>query len=148
MSSVVRITGIGLATPLGATAAATWAVLGTGRAIDDHARVPGLGADAERDAVPRVNRLARLVAREAVNQAGWNRDALQPAAVIVGTSKGPVDHWLQSLAKSPPAGGMPLELGLGDCASDPARELGIRGPRLTLSAACASGLLALGLARR
>lgn len=104
---------------------------------------------------PCVISLAIDAAREAVAAAGWSQDDLSrhgATAVIVGTSKGPVETWLTP----PPAhisftpyvsGGRDAVFGLAavcDAVSH-AVDAGA-GPRLTLSAACASGLHALGRA--
>jgi 3-oxoacyl-[acyl-carrier-protein] synthase II len=56
------------------------------------------------------------------------------AAVVVGTSKGSVEDWLA---------GAPAPTGLADIAERVATSFGLYGPRLTVSAACASGLHAL-----
>ena len=83
-----------------------------------------------------------LAAREAI--ASCEADSgpplcLNDAALIVGTSKGPVEKWLTSGMICGPSG----SYGLAQIADDVARELGHSGPRLTTSAACASGLHAL-----
>ncbi|MDB5304202.1 MAG: 3-oxoacyl-(acyl-carrier-protein) synthase [Phycisphaerales bacterium] len=145
MSIVPIITGIGLATPLGDNLAATWESLCAARHITHHARVPGIEAGNE----PRVNVLAKRVAHEAVASAGWTAEQQQSAALVVGTSKGPVEAWIapppEMIDNPPPvaAGRLPV-FGLADTADAVARALGLGyGPRLTLSAACASGLHAL-----
>ena len=126
-------------TPFG-DATDTWAALLAGRSIDDHARAALDGAER------RAFRLARAAAAGCVAKGV----TLEPgAAVIVGTSKGPIEEWL-----APPpgpdcastsdnlAGGL-RPAGLGDIAAGFADILGLYGPRLTVSAACASGLHAL-----
>lgn len=127
------ITGIGLVTALGTTAAQTWDALLAGRFIEDHAKAP-LEFPGK---LPRVSSLAIRAAREAT--AGID---LSGAAIVVGTSKGPVESWLQ-----PPAQLSDVErsvrLGLATIAADVAADLQVHGPCLTLSAACASGLHAL-----
>lgn len=64
------------------------------------------------------------------------------AAVVVGTSKGNIEDWFD-----PPTSDNPMEglspAGLGVLAGELSKHLGTRGPVLTLSAACASGLHAL-----
>ena len=101
---------------------ATWQGLLSGRSINDHAPCDGV-------AVPRrCAQLGLLVARNAACR-------LQDGAgVVVGTSKGSVEDWLSGTV-SPD--------GLGDIAGSVASALGLSGPRLTVSAACASGLHAL-----
>lgn len=129
------ITGIGLVTALGHTAAQTWDALLAGRAIHDHAKTNlefPLG-------VSRVSQLAIRAAREA--HGATDRSSAE-TALVVGTSKGPVEQWL-----SPPSTLSDVKRpdweGLSQVASDVARDLFIEGPRITISAACASGLLAL-----
>jgi len=132
---VPAITGLGLITPLGNTAAETWDALLAGRAIIDHAKVPlefptGL---------PRISQLAIRAAREAL--AGTERRPAE-TAIVIGTSKGPVEQWLQAPARLSDVK-PPIWTGLSQVASDLAGELKIGGPRITVSAACASGLHAL-----
>jgi 3-oxoacyl-(acyl-carrier-protein) synthase len=107
---------------------ATWDALAAGKFITDHSRAAG-----EFDA-PRVCALARRAASEAIAHAGWNQGELRDAALVVGTSKGPIESWLDGLI---------APSGLAEVAADVASALGIGGPRLTISTACASGLHAL-----
>jgi len=101
---------------------ATWDALLSGRFIEDHARCEDV-------TVPhRCAKLAQRVARDAAA----NLD--HGAAVVVGTSKGSVEDWLDGAVSSD---------GLADVARSVAEDLRLRGPRLTVSAACASGLHAL-----
>ena len=143
VSSSVFITGIGLATPLGPSAVTTWAALCEGRAVKRPARVPL--EEGETPHSPRVNRIAHRVAVEAIENAQWTPEQTRQAALIVGTSKGPVDEWLAAATHHPPARASVL-LGLADTAFHLARQLQVTGPRLTLCAACASGLAALSRA--
>jgi len=150
------ITGVGLATPLGNTTDATWRALGDGGFVSDPARVPGLNGAHE----PRVNMLACRVAREAIASAGWNVRDVKSAALIVGTSKGAADAWIDQSGEShalmlQTAGDLNeaaapsvssaahCSFGLAETASAVAAAISCEGPRLTLSAACASGLHAL-----
>lgn len=144
LTPVVKITGLGLATPLGSTLQDTWTGLLASRYITDHSRVPNLSDDCTD---LRVNCLARRVAREALNGSCWSQSQTRAAALVVGTSKGPVERWI--LPKSPtsdntnPAGRVRF-FGMADVASAVADDLKMAGgPRLTLSAACASGLHAI-----
>jgi 3-oxoacyl-[acyl-carrier-protein] synthase II len=105
--------------------ASTWDSLLEGRCIDDHARVPYELRHG------RAQALADAVASE-TTRAGCDSDA----AVIVATSKGSVEDWLACNT----SGGLRPE-GLSDLATRLAVPL--CGPRLTVSAACASGLHAL-----
>ena len=129
MNPIPLITGLGLATPLSADVVGTWVRLLEGAFIRDHARIP-----LEADDGPRVTQLALHVAREAMAGARWQRGG--EAAVVVGTSKGPVEAWMTTASEHVP-------FGLGQIATTLAQALDLRGPRLTLSAACASGLHAL-----
>jgi 3-oxoacyl-[acyl-carrier-protein] synthase II len=140
----VRIAGVGLLTPLGLSASSTWHALLRGDHVKTHSRVP-INAPA---AQSRVTALALLAARQAIEEARWSQldNADDRAAVLVGTSKGPVESWL-----SPPqhmevmsyiVGGLNPN-GIADVAATIGRNFHFTGPRLTLSAACASGLHAL-----
>jgi 3-oxoacyl-[acyl-carrier-protein] synthase II len=142
VASLPLITGIGLATPLGNTCAATWQSLCAGNAIRDHARVPHI-INAPGEA--RVNVLAVRVAREAIACARWRDDEIHSAALMVGTSKGPIDAWIatEKADECATAGGILPAFGLAETAACVAADLKIRGPAITLSAACASGLYAL-----
>jgi 3-oxoacyl-[acyl-carrier-protein] synthase II len=127
----VAITGLGLVTALGETPTATWEALLAGRFISDHSRAVGNFEG------PRVCALACQAARQAADDAGWTPQELADAALVVGTSKGPVEAWLSGPTER-------LLLGLADVAFCVASALGMeRGPRLTISTACASGLHAL-----
>lgn len=142
MSAQPVISGIGLVTPLGSNVRETWDALLAGRYIEDHARVP-LEFDSR---LPRVSSLAIRAAREAVGPSH-----LTDTALVVGTSKGPVECWLspESSRKTflSPSRlsdvARTVRFGLASVAIDVAGELNIGGPRLTVSAACASGLHAL-----
>jgi 3-oxoacyl-[acyl-carrier-protein] synthase II len=110
----------------------TWRRLLQGDSIDDHMRL------ADRGETDRALALARAVAS--------NLTAKSDAAVIVGTSKGSIEEWfnpppVSSTSDKPPSG--LRSPGLADIAATLAADLGTRGPLLTLSAACASGLHAL-----
>lgn len=143
----VVITGLGLITPLGRNVAQTWEALLRREFIRDHARVGGMEFPAGR---PRVNHLAITAAKEAVTSAGWNdREIARPdTALVVGTSKGPVENWLTA---PPHMSSYPYESagrfhvsGLAETSATVAGDVKLgNGPRLTLSAACASGLHAL-----
>lgn len=146
----VVVAGQGLVTALGTSASQTWEAILAGRAIDTHSSAPCESRANE----PRVTTLATHAAREAIVSAGWSRHELsrEPVAIIVGTSKGPVETWLTApplhISSSPyvSAGG-DNGFGLAGVCEAVAQEVGAgEGPRLTLSAACASGLHALGRA--
>jgi 3-oxoacyl-[acyl-carrier-protein] synthase II len=131
------IAGAGLLTPLGRTAAETWDALLAGRFIEDHSRAAG-----EFDpTTPRVIQMARRAADEAMAAAAWNADDAYDT--VVGTSKGSVESWLTPLQHMSnmtyKTGGL-TPVGLADIAASVAQP---GSPRLTLSGACASGLMAL-----
>jgi 3-oxoacyl-[acyl-carrier-protein] synthase II len=63
------------------------------------------------------------------------------AAVVVGTSKGTVESWMPGARGTGAA--CPSPEGLSDVAAALGSRFALRGPRLTVSAACASGLHAL-----
>jgi 3-oxoacyl-[acyl-carrier-protein] synthase II len=138
-SPAAIITGIGLVTPLGGCIDSTWQALLAGRSIRDHARVADIGAAP--DALPFGAQLNNPFSESRVYQIA-RRAALIAArgsagidALVVGTSKGEADAWI-ALSSLPLAG-------IGNLAALLGADLEIRGPRLTISAACASGLQAL-----
>jgi 3-oxoacyl-[acyl-carrier-protein] synthase II len=120
-----------LLTPFG-TAEETWAALLAGRCIEDHAAAR---ATLQTDDVSRVAQLARIAANGACQHTSAPERAWRDTALVIGTSKGSVVEWLRGAGPGP-------EL-LADIAGHVARDLGIGGPRVTVSAACASGLVAL-----
>jgi 3-oxoacyl-[acyl-carrier-protein] synthase II len=153
-ASLPLIAGLGLLTPLG-NLEQTWSALHAGRAItgsgvvdSDAAGVPIRPMPADHP-TPRIFHLALAAARQAC--ASIPADILHDpdTALVVGTSKGPMDCWITPLPHMSTAtyviGGL-QPAGLGDLASSLAGELGIRGPRLTYCGACASGLHALARA--
>lgn len=153
MTFAPAITGIGLITPLGRNVAETWRALMEGEFVRDHARLtPPRDDDHHReDHRPRVTRLASAAAREAVRHAKWTAAELSDprTALVLGTSKGPVERWLTPPPEHIPdmpyveAGGSQL-FGLHEPAAALAAELRLgHGPRLTVSAACAGGLHAM-----
>ncbi|HEX4054561.1 MAG TPA: beta-ketoacyl synthase N-terminal-like domain-containing protein [Tepidisphaeraceae bacterium] len=136
MKSMPAITGIGLVSVLGQTAARTWDALLAGDSIADHARVAGFSGPDR--AIP----MAAQAASEALAHARWtSADCGRPdSGLFVGTSKGAIESWFH-----PPAPDVhPGLIGLAQIDHELSRILkfGI-GPRLTLSSACSSGLHAL-----
>jgi act minimal PKS ketosynthase (KS/KS alpha) len=150
------ITGIGLWTVLGPSAGETWdAITTSGRCVSGHTRIP-----VGRDEGSRVATLAVNVARQALADAGWGRSQTGDSrtALVFGTSKGPIEDWIvsdvnRSVQFSPPTSDKPScdvtridphAWGLHATTDRVARATGIaHGPRLTVSAACATGLHAL-----
>ena len=127
----VAIRAWGAFTPFG-TLDETWDALLAGRFLRDHARVDSEGGSDE----PRAIRLAR----RAVARIDASR--LDPgAAVVVGTSKGTVESWMRGARGTDAV--CPSPEGLSDVAAALGSRFALRGPRLTVSAACASGLHAL-----
>ncbi len=144
MPSPLPITGVGLVSPLGRTAADTWSALLGGRHITDHTRLEPV----ERLHLPRVSSLAIESAQQAVTQARWT--AGSDIAIVACTSKGPIEEWIRPAVgpTSDYLGGGDLSkdrcYGMGSLSGDIAAALRAgEGPRLTLSAACAGGLQAL-----
>jgi 3-oxoacyl-[acyl-carrier-protein] synthase II len=137
MSAVVRVASYSARTVFGGLAS-TWEHLLTGKSICDHARAE-LDGEGQR-----AIRLAQIVASDAVGAIDLDPDA----AIIVGTSKGSIEDWLRSPAirnasTSDNLKGGLSPGGLADVAQNLCRTFGMQGPILTLSAACASGLIAL-----
>ena len=138
MPRIPAITGIGLVSALGNSAPATWDALLAGRYIDDHSKVP---LEFSGDSPSRVSGLAIRAAREAIETIGADNRA--EAALVVGTSKGPVENWLRPLSMLWDVDGLVCRRGIASVAADVAAATGLNGPRITISAACASGLHAL-----
>lgn len=131
------ITGTGLVSAQGVGVDANWRALLAGSVLHETGIVP-LARDAR---LSRVSQLAIAAADEALQHAGRPDLADGRTALVVGTSKGPVEDWLDQLDGRRPPG---LAHGLARIAVDLSAELGhARGPRLTLAGACASGLQAL-----
>ncbi|HWE04632.1 MAG TPA: beta-ketoacyl synthase N-terminal-like domain-containing protein [Tepidisphaeraceae bacterium] len=139
------ITGVGLSTALGNCREVTWREVCARGGVVETSSLPGVNAGDQ----ARVAVLGCRVAREAVIDARWRDDEIRSAALIVGTSKGPVDFWLKARDERDSRevltadAGSHFAFGLAETATAVASDLGIGGPRLTVSGACASGLIAL-----
>jgi len=131
------IRGYGLVSALGASAELTWDALLAGKSINEHTSV-----SLNPDKSSRVSQLALASATEAIRRAGWDASTLADprTALVIGSSKGPIEDWIAQIESRQPAS--PI-FGVGGVASDVGKAFGMTGPRLTLAAACASGLHAL-----
>jgi 3-oxoacyl-[acyl-carrier-protein] synthase II len=162
----VWITGVGAATPLGNSYRAVADGLLAGRSgvgpvtafdVSEHpCRIgaelaeipypPGWGA-AKFAALPRLERLALWCCAAALHDAGWwDRQGLIRCGLVLGAGA----EWLARWEADALAGGRrvyephrdPESLAAAVC-----RALGLSGPAVSVSAACASGNYALALAR-
>jgi 3-oxoacyl-[acyl-carrier-protein] synthase II len=142
------ITGIGLVSVLGKSADETWRAMLAGRTVSDHTRLtiePVYGS--------RVATIGTIAGRAALEHAGWgSRDvASDRTALVIGTSKGPIENWISASFATGPRDGCDTllsqsnyDFGISALTSTIAKEIRLgRGPRLTISAACASGMHAL-----
>ncbi|MFJ1647754.1 beta-ketoacyl-[acyl-carrier-protein] synthase family protein [Streptomyces sp. NPDC088258] len=168
----VAVTGLGLVTPAGRDAAATWATVLDGRptaALDPElegvpvrlsCRVPGFDADALLGARRALRldpfvRFALVAAREAVADAGLDPATWDGArvGVVLGCADGgpgTVEAQHRTLLGEGAHRVSPLLLPMqlpNMLAGQTAIELGATGPNLVVATACASGATAIGVAR-
>ena len=95
-----------------------------------------------------VTMAALHVAKQAAADAGWSKDELASAALVVGTSRGNAAGWLGEWPKRRP---FKLMAASNTIHSEPATaisiELGIYGPNHVVASGCSAGLDALGIAK-
>jgi nodulation protein E len=167
----VAVTGLGVVSAIGHDRKAFWRSLVEGRhgfrditladtsalQFRQGAEIQGLDLDApfeagSRDVLDRFARFFLLAAREAVAASGIEKRALQDAAVVTGSSLGgqtSQDELFEQLYREGRRRITPLavpRIMTNAGASQSSMELGIEGPGLTLSTACASATHAIGLA--
>jgi 3-oxoacyl-[acyl-carrier-protein] synthase II len=137
MDKPTYILGIGLITAQASGIDSNWTALLDGKILSDHG-----GAVIPRNEQTRVAQLAKIAAIEAIADAGWDDHVIRHprTALVIGTSKGPVDDWLAARDRGETAD---THCGIAGLASSLSNRLGLTGVRETWSAACASGLYAL-----
>ena len=152
---MIHIAGAGVVSSLGAGLAATETMLrencsairplqvfsllqGAPLPVGQVDHLDGRGADAS---LPRTHRLALQAAREAMADIG-----APPGAIVVGTTTGGIVVTEQLLRDGEQAKDRYRYHGLGTVARELADEFGCTGPALTVSTACSSGVVAIGLA--
>lgn len=88
------------------------------------------------------------VAKQAAAEAGWSKNELASAALVVGTSRGNAAGWLGEWPNRRP---FKLMAASNTIHSEPATavsiELGIYGPNHVVASGCSAGLDALGIAK-
>jgi 3-oxoacyl-[acyl-carrier-protein] synthase II len=170
-TAAVAVTGLGLVTPAGIGAAATWEHFLSGVPTARHdSLLAGLPVDfscqvGELDAADRLGgrlsrrldrftQMALIAAREAVADAGldpraWDADRV---GVVLGVSSNGVDTYpveYARLAEGRPERVSPMMMPRSIpnmVAAEVSLDLGARGPSFTVNTACASGTTALGVA--
>lgn len=173
MSFHAAITGIGLVTPAGIGAAASWQNICTGQGtaaapdpelaglpVDFSARVPGFDADSllgRRTAwrLDRCSQLALAAAREAVADSGLDPGAWDGTrvGVVIGSGIGGASTWERQYRRLIDFGVTAVSpllipmLAVNMTAGYLGIEFGATGPNLVTATACASGATAIGVAR-
>ena len=155
----VRITGLGAHTALGRGAEALWQGALDGRvaiAAPTALSLPELPSARVGEALgrtaPQTDRaliLAQGALEEATANAGWTaaQIAAPDTALVVATAKAGIGL-AQRVLEGELAPGALHHFPLHELAGRLARSLGVRGPVLTVSVACASGTTAVGHAHR
>jgi 3-oxoacyl-[acyl-carrier-protein] synthase II len=158
----VVITGVGVVSPLGTDAPATWRAVCRGasatRRLTEHDFPPALrdprgsargwigapAASSGSDDADRVVSLGRTAAREAAVEARLNTAAVDPVRLgcVFGTSKGSL-FAATATGRDPAQAGPFPAVWPSAAASAIAADLGARGPCLAPVAACATGLVAV-----
>lgn len=91
--------------------------------------------------------LALHLARQAVGDAGWGKNELRSAALVVGSSRGNSMGWLDSIPGRRKVKLLSVPQSLhSELASSITIELGMHGPYHVMSSGCAAGLDAVGMA--
>jgi 3-oxoacyl-[acyl-carrier-protein] synthase II len=168
----IAVTGIGLVTPAGIGADATWQGLLDGRptaatdpgldglAVDFSCRVPGFEPHLllGRSLAGRLDRFAQLAlvgARAAITDAGLDSGEWDPVrvGVVLGVGSNSLERYPQEFSRLNNGRAelmSPLAVVRSVPSMAPAEvslDLGARGPSLSVATACASGTTALGIAR-
>ncbi|MCS0636689.1 beta-ketoacyl-[acyl-carrier-protein] synthase family protein [Streptomyces sp. LP05-1] len=170
MSRAAAVTGMGLLTPAGTGARALWECLCraestaahdpalAGMPVDFSCRVPDFDPAGLRNIAWRTNRFIQLAvaaARMAVTDSGlapggWDAPRV---GVVMGVGTAGMEHWpgeAEKLLHGRLRAVSPLALPRSIpnmAAGEIALDLGVTGPNLSVSTACASGATALGVAK-
>jgi 3-oxoacyl-[acyl-carrier-protein] synthase II len=121
---------------LGANLPQTWQALLAGKFIDNHSSAMGF------EGATRFDALAHAAATQALADAQWEPGS--EVALVLATSKGPIVQWTNGGISGRRGGEFGLGLAATKLAGALQQQQGIKcTPSLVISAACASGLLAV-----